>query len=97
VALTREQVLHIASLVRIALTEPEVERLREQLSDILEQFEALRELDTASIQPTTSVLPLASVMREDEPRPAYPKDEILANAPAREGDFFRVRVVLEES
>jgi aspartyl-tRNA(Asn)/glutamyl-tRNA(Gln) amidotransferase subunit C len=96
VPLSREDVIHVATLCRVALTDQEVEVLRGQLSDILDQFDVLKELDTHDVTPTSHAVPLASVMREDEPRPAFPKDEVLRNAPAREGDFFRTRVVLEE-
>jgi len=94
--LSREDVIHVATLCRIALTDQEVEVLRGQLSDILGQFESLAKLDTAGVLPTSHAVPLASVMREDESHPASPRDEVLRNAPAREGDFFRTRVVLEE-
>lgn len=94
--LSREDVVHVATLCRIALTDQEVEVMRGQLSDILAQFESLKELDTTSVQPTSHAVPLSSVMRDDEPRPASPKEEVLRNAPTREGDFFRTRVVLEE-
>ena len=94
--LSREQVLHIATLCRLALTEEEVERMREQLSHILEQFEVLKELDTEEVPPTSHAVPLHSVMEEDEPRDPYPPEEVLANAPQREEGFFRVPAVLEE-
>ncbi|MBI4233892.1 MAG: Asp-tRNA(Asn)/Glu-tRNA(Gln) amidotransferase subunit GatC [Chloroflexi bacterium] len=95
--LSREEVLHVATLCRLALTEEEVERMRLQLSNILEQFEVLKELDTANVPPTAHSVALSNVLREDEPRPSLPKEEILANAPRREGDDFRVPIVLEES
>ncbi|MBI2935633.1 MAG: Asp-tRNA(Asn)/Glu-tRNA(Gln) amidotransferase subunit GatC [Chloroflexi bacterium] len=96
-ALSREEVLHIAILCRIALSEEEIELLRDQLSNILEQFEALKELDTGDVPPTSHSVALASVMREDQAKDPFPKEETLANAPLREGDFFRVHLVLEES
>lgn len=95
--LSREQVLHMAALCRIALTEEEVERFREQLSHILDQFEVLKELDTEGVPPTRHVVPLHNVMEEDEPRDPYPTEAVLANAPQREEDFFRVPAVLEEA
>ncbi len=94
--LSREEVLHIASLVRMGLSDQEVERMREQLSNILEQFQVLQDLDTADAPPTGRSVPLDSVMREDEPGPSLSKEETLSNAPRRQGDLFRVRVVLEE-
>ncbi len=59
-------------------------------------FSGLNTLDTEAIPPTATVLPLRSVMRDDVPRPSLPVDEILANAPARSGDSFEVRVILED-
>ena len=93
--LSREEVLHIARLARLGLTEAEIDRLREQLSDILENFEILQQVDTTGIPPTAQSIALQSVVRDDEVAPSLPSDEILANAPRKEGDFFRVRAVLE--
>ena len=96
-ALSREEVKHVASLVRIAVTEEEVTKLQHDLSNILQQFESLKDLKTDQVQPTSHAVPLASVMREDTSRPSMPKDDVLKNAPQKEGEFIRVRVVLEES
>ena len=93
--LSREEVLHIARLARLALTEEEVDRFREQLSNILENFEILRQVDTTDVPPTAQSVALQNVMRNDEVTPSLPANEILANAPRREGDCFRVRAVLE--
>lgn len=94
--LTREEVQHIASLCRIRLTAEDVERSRSQLSHILEVFQSLQRVDTSGVEPTGHAVELHSVMREDTPRPSLERDEVLRNAPRREGDFFRVRAVLEE-
>jgi len=93
--LSREEVLHIALLARLGLTETELERFREQLSNILENFEVLQQVDTSGIPPTAQIIPLQSVMRRDEVAPSLPPSDILANAPRKEEDFFRVRAVLE--
>ena len=93
--LSREEVLHIARLARLGLTEAEVEKLREQLSNILENFEILKQVDTADVPPTSHSIPLQNVMRADEVAPSLPPGEVLANAPRKEGDYFRVRAVLE--
>lgn len=96
-ALSREQVQHIARLARVGLGEEDVDRFSEQLSEILEYFERLREVDTEGVPPTAHTLPLHNVMREDDrPQPPLDKESVLANAPVREGDHFRVRVILEE-
>ena len=93
--LSRDEVLHIARLARVSLTESEITRLSEQLSHILENFEILQQVDTTDIPPTAQSVALQSVMREDKVAPSLPPDDILANAPRREGDCFRVRAVLE--
>jgi len=93
--LTREEVLHIAHLARIALTEEEITRMSEQLSHLLEHFEVLQQVDTEGVSPTAQSVDLSSVMRGDEIKPSLPQDDVLANAPRREGDCFRVRAVLE--
>ena len=93
--LSREEVLHIARLARLGLTETEVDKFREQLSNILENFEALQQVDTTDIPPTAHTVALQNVVRDDEAAASLPPDEILANAPRQEGDYFRVRAVLE--
>jgi len=93
--LTREEVLHITRLARVALTEEEITRISEQLSNLLEHFEVLQKVDTNGVPPTAQSVTLRSVMREDEIKPSLPAEDVLANAPRREGDCFRVRAVLE--
>lgn len=93
--LSREEVLHIARLARIALTESEIDRFREQLSNLLENFEVLQQVDTEGVPPTAQSVDLQGIMRGDVVAPSLPPDEILANAPRREADYFRVRAVLE--
>ncbi|MCS6802455.1 MAG: Asp-tRNA(Asn)/Glu-tRNA(Gln) amidotransferase subunit GatC [Chloroflexota bacterium] len=95
-SLTRDDVLHVARLARLGLSDEEVERMQRQLSLILEHFEMLRRLDTDDVPPTFQVFAATNVFREDEPRPSFPVEEVLQNAPLREGDYFRVRAVLEE-
>ena len=93
--LSREEVLHIARLARLGLSEAEIERFGEQLSNLLGHFEALQQVDTEEIPPTAQSVDLHSVMREDMVEPSFLPEDILANAPEREGDCFRVRAVLE--
>jgi aspartyl-tRNA(Asn)/glutamyl-tRNA(Gln) amidotransferase subunit C len=90
VAITREDVQHVARLARLELTDEEVERFQGQLSAILEAVGKVSELDLAGVEPTSHPLELANVWGEDEPRPSLPRDEALSNAPEREGGFFRV-------
>lgn len=94
-ALSREEVLHIAQLARIGLAPEDVERFQHQLSHILDQFEALRRIDTEGVPPTMFAVPLENVMRDDVERPSTDRETMLANAPLREGGFIRVRRVLE--
>ena len=95
-ALDRNEVESIAALVRISLTEEEMETLGEELSDILEQFQALSELDTSGVPPTAHPVQLQSVMRDDDAAGSLEPEEVLRNAPRRDGDLFRVKPVLEE-
>jgi len=94
--LSREEVLHIAALAKVGVTEAEVEKFREQLSNIIENFEALRKLDTEGVPPTAQSVALQNVIMCDDVRPSMPVEDVLANAPAREEDFFKVKIVLED-
>ena len=93
--LSREEVLHIARLARLGLTEAEVERFREQLSNILENFQVLQEVETRDVPPTTHAVPQQNVSREDQPGASLPQEKVLANAPQQEEGLFKVRAVLE--
>jgi aspartyl-tRNA(Asn)/glutamyl-tRNA(Gln) amidotransferase subunit C len=89
-AITREDVLHVAGLARLELTDEETERLGEQLNAILEAVGKVSELDLEDVPPTSHPLDLVNVWADDEPRPSLPVEEALANAPEREDGFFRV-------
>ena len=93
--LSREEVQHIAELAKLALSEEEQAVYQEQLSAILEYFERLQELDTEAIPPTAAVGQVSSVMRADEAKAPFPRESILANAPAAEKGCFKVPAVLE--
>jgi len=90
VAISRGEVLHVARLARLELSDAEVERFREQLSAILEAVGKVAELDLSDVPPTSHPLELVNAWREDEPRDSLGLDEVFANAPQREGDLFRV-------
>jgi len=94
--LSREEVLRIARLARLGVDDTDIERFQEQLSNILENFEVLKQVNTADVPPTAQSIPLENVMRDDNIKPSLPPADIMANAPHREGDSFRVRAVLEE-
>ena len=93
-ALSKSEVEHIASLARVGMTEEDIATFGEQLSRILEQFRVLDQVDTTDTPPTSHTVDLASVFREDEVAPSYPKEDILANAPREDDGFFRVKSVL---
>jgi aspartyl-tRNA(Asn)/glutamyl-tRNA(Gln) amidotransferase subunit C len=89
-AITREEVLHVAKLASLELTDDEVERLTGELSAILEAVSKVSELDLSDVPPTSHPLDLVNVLAEDEPAPCLSLEEALANAPDREGGFFGV-------
>jgi aspartyl-tRNA(Asn)/glutamyl-tRNA(Gln) amidotransferase subunit C len=93
-ALTRADVEHVAYLARLGLSEEELARLEGQLNHILDQYATLAELDTDAIPPTAQTIELENILREDVARPSMPPEDVLANAPEREGDFFVVPAIL---
>ena len=94
--ITQEDVEHVARLARLELGDAEIERMREQLNAILGYIDKLRELDIANVEPTSHAVPLVNVMREDEVVPCLPQDQMLANAPDRVGELFRVPRIIED-
>ena len=95
-ALTREQVIHVAELAKLKLTPSEIDLFQKQLSAVLDDVARLDELDTDQIPPTAAVLPLYNVMRADLRRASWPRGEMLANAPAQKDGYVQVKVVLEQ-
>ena len=93
--LTDEEVRHIALLARLGISDVEVEKFRNQLSNILENMEILKEADTAGLEPTSQSVTLQNVFRPDEPRPSLPVNDVMANAPDQEDNSFKVNAVLE--
>ena len=93
--LTRDQVLHIAELAKLGITEAETELFAEQLSEILEYAEMLNRLDTDAIPPTAQAIHMLNVTRPDRVQPSLTPDEVLANAPRRKDDLFEVKAILE--
>ncbi|MFQ5897734.1 MAG: Asp-tRNA(Asn)/Glu-tRNA(Gln) amidotransferase subunit GatC [Candidatus Methylomirabilia bacterium] len=94
--ITIAEVEHVARLARLELSPEEKERMRSQLDAILTYIDKLRELDTTDVEPTAHVIPMTNVMRDDAVRPCLPREAMLANAPERDGDFFRVPKIIEE-
>lgn len=86
----REQVLHVARLARLELTDDEVGRMSEELSDVLGHIERIGELDLDGVAPTTHVVEVSNALRPDDVEPSLPRDVALANAPAVADDGFLV-------
>ena len=95
-ALTNEQVEHVALLARLGLSDAERERMREQLSSILDHIDQLRAVDTSNVAPTAQVIPLDPILRDDEVADQLSVEQVLANAPRSEGGFIKVRAILEQ-
>ena len=89
-AISRDEVLHVARLARLALSEDEIGRLTEELGEILAAVGIVSELDLADVPPTSHPLDVVNVWDEDEVRDSLNLDDVFANAPVREGDLFRV-------
>lgn len=96
-SLTIDDVKHVANLARLGLTDEEAERMRDDLSSILEHIEVLQQVDTGSIPPTAQVNSLTNVLRPDEVRPSLSQDAALANAPLSRDGFIEVKAVLGDA
>jgi len=94
--ITAKEVEQVARLARLALSEVEREQMTVQLDAILAYMETLNRLDTSAVEATTTVIPMVSVMRDDEVRPSLSQEEALANAPDRADEFFRVPRIIED-
>ncbi len=94
-SLSASDVRHIASLARLELSDEEVDDMRSQLADILERFQALAEVQTDGVEQTGHWADMYSVMRTDRPDRSFMRDEVVANAPDHDGEFLRVKPVLE--
>jgi len=94
--ITPELVRKVAHLSRLQVTEAEVDRLSQQLGDILTYVELLNEVDTDGVEPMAHAIELTNVLRADEPRESLPRDQALANAPSSDGQYFLVPAILDE-
>ncbi len=92
----REQVLHVAKLARLRLSDAEVERMAGELSGILEHVDRIGELDLDNVPPTSHVVDLENVLRPDEPRPSWPREDVLTQAPDSADGAFRVPAPRDE-
>ncbi|MDD3715911.1 MAG: Asp-tRNA(Asn)/Glu-tRNA(Gln) amidotransferase subunit GatC [Candidatus Marinimicrobia bacterium] len=95
-ALSRKEVIYIAGLARLKLSEEEIERYTRQLSDILGYVEQLQELDVENVAPMSHVLDIVNVMREDKALPPLDREVVLANAAEHDGRHFKVPRVIKE-
>jgi aspartyl-tRNA(Asn)/glutamyl-tRNA(Gln) amidotransferase subunit C len=94
-ALTREQVAHVARLARLSLTDGELDAYTDQLSRILDHVEMLNQAETADVPPTYHAIDLKNVFRTDEPRPSLDREKVLAQAPIAEAGCFKVPKITE--
>ena len=95
-SLSRSEVEHVAHLARLGLTDDELGRLEGELNHILDQYAILADLPTDDIAPTAQTIELENILRDDVVRPSLPVEAVLANAPARDGDFIVVPSILDE-
>jgi aspartyl-tRNA(Asn)/glutamyl-tRNA(Gln) amidotransferase subunit C len=95
-AITREEVLHVARLARLSLPESEADRLRGELSAILDYVKQLDRLDTRDVVPTSHAIETGTPFRDDVVEPFGDREALLANAPDRQNDFFRVPRIIED-
>jgi aspartyl-tRNA(Asn)/glutamyl-tRNA(Gln) amidotransferase subunit C len=95
--LTADEVRKVATLCRIGLTDDEVERLRCEMASLIAEVSVLQGIDTTDVEPTGhAVEEVHTVMRDDEPTPPMSAEDVLLNAPRREGDYFRVQAVMDD-
>lgn len=93
--ISEEQVKHVAHLARLAITEEEAQRFTKQLDAIISFGEQLAEVNTDGVEPMSHVLAMKNVLRDDTPKESLPVEEVLKNAPERDGNQFKVPLVLE--
>ncbi|MFL0364406.1 Asp-tRNA(Asn)/Glu-tRNA(Gln) amidotransferase subunit GatC [Bacillus sp. PK3_68] len=93
--ISEEQVRHVAHLARLAISDEEVETFTAQLDSIIQFAEQLNELDTTGVKPTSHVLDMKNVLREDKSEPGLPREEVLKNAPDHEDGQIRVPAIIE--
>jgi aspartyl-tRNA(Asn)/glutamyl-tRNA(Gln) amidotransferase subunit C len=95
-ALTTKEVEHVAHLARLRLSPDELEKMRAQLSRILEHIDMLKEVDVSDVPPTAQVTDLLNILRADEVHPSLPREDVLANAPDQQEGMFKVKAIFDE-
>ncbi|MEK4427209.1 Asp-tRNA(Asn)/Glu-tRNA(Gln) amidotransferase subunit GatC [Solibacillus sp. FSL K6-1523] len=93
--ISKEEVKHVAHLARLAITEEEAEKFAEQLGKITDFAEQLNELDTTNVEPTSHVLPLVNVMREDVAKEGLPIEKVMLNVKSQEAGQIKVPSIME--
>ena len=94
-AINKDQVIYVSNLARLDLKEDEIEKLTVDMAQIIEFADKLSELDTKGVEPTAHILPVRNVMRKDEIKPSYDRDEILSNAPSKQNGCYKIVKVVE--
>ena len=94
--LTTEDVRRLSMLARVGASDEELERMRGELTTILENFQVLQEIETAEVEPTGHAIDVENVFRADDPRPSSPRDDVLQNAPSSQEGYVRVRGVFDD-
>jgi aspartyl-tRNA(Asn)/glutamyl-tRNA(Gln) amidotransferase subunit C len=95
-ALTIKEVEHVARLARLRLAPDELEKMRAQLSNILDHIDLLKEVDVSDVAPTAQVTDLLNILRADEVRASLPREDVLANAPDQQDGMFKVKAIFDE-
>jgi aspartyl-tRNA(Asn)/glutamyl-tRNA(Gln) amidotransferase subunit C len=93
--ITSDEVRHLSVLARVGMSDDEIDLMRDELSHILDNIDILNQIDTEGVEPTGHSVDVNTVMREDEPTPSLPVEDVMGNAPDREENHIRVRAVLE--
>lgn len=92
--LDKEQIKHIASLARLGLSNDDIEMFSTQLSEVLDNFDILKQIDTTNVQPAAQIISIQNVFRDDKVKKSVPQNEILDNAPMKEDNCFKVQSIL---
>lgn len=92
--LDKDQIKHIASLARLGLSDDDIEMFSTQLSEVLDNFDILKQIDTTNVQPAAQIISIQNVFRDDKERKSFSQNEILDNAPMREDNCFKVQAIL---
>jgi len=92
--LDQKQIKHIASLARLGLSDDDIEMFSTQLSEVLDNFDILKQIDTSNVQPAAQIISIQNVFRDDDVENSTPQNDILDNAPMKEGNCFKVQAIL---